>query len=245
MPWRESSVMKERLCFVARLLDGEAMTDVCLEFGISRKTKPPGEEKSRNRVLSDDELKVIWTAADEMKWPFGSIVQLLILTGARREEVTGMRWSELDLDKKLWALPRTRVKHDAEHTVPLSEAAMAVIEDLPRIKKVDFVFSTTGKGPVSGFSKAKDRLDEVAAVSDWQLHDIRRTVASGMARLDITLPVIEKCLNHRSGSFAGIVGVYQRYSFSEKKRNALDAWARFVTALVSDKPAENVVALRA
>ncbi len=207
--------------------------------------KPRAPEKSRDRVLGDEELKAIWKAAGAMTWPFGPIVQLLILTGQRREEVSGMRWSELNLDKELWTLPRARVKNDSEHTIPLSEAAFEVIRGIPRIKAVDFVFSTTGRSPVSGFSKAKERLDEASAVADWRLHDIRRTVASGMARLGITLPVIEKVLNHRSGSFAGIVGVYQRHSFSDEKRNALEAWARFVTTLVADKPGDNVVALRA
>jgi integrase len=206
--------------------------------------KPRAPEKSRDRVLSDDELKAVWQAAGAMRWPFGPIVQLLILTGQRREEVAGMRWSELSLDKKLWTLPRARVKNDSEHTIPLSEAAVEIIQRHPRLKGVAFVFSTTGHRPVSGFSKAKERLVQAAAVSGWRLHDIRRTVASGMARVGIALPVIEKVLNHRSGSFAGIVGVYQRHSFSDEKRAALDAWARFVTTLATDKPAGNVVALR-
>jgi integrase len=231
--------------------------------------KPPGEEKSRDRVLSDDELKAIWKAATAMQWPFGPIVLLLLLTGQRREEVAGMRWSELNLDFKLWVLPRDRVKNDTEHVVPLSETAVEIIKSLPRVKNVDFLFSTTGCGPVSGFSKAKDRLDGLAeynflqargqpvpsfdewrktrsrkvAITDWRFHDIRRTVASGMAKLKIALPVAEKVLNHVSGSFGGIVGVYNHYEYDDEKRSALEAWARFVTALVSDKPADNVIAL--
>jgi integrase len=97
--------------------------------------KPPGEEKSRDRVLRDDELKAIWKPAVAMPWPFGPIVLLLILTGQRREEVAGMRWSELDLHKRLWTLPRSRVKNDTEHTVPLSEAAVEIIKAVRRIKK--------------------------------------------------------------------------------------------------------------
>ena len=206
--------------------------------------KPRAPEKSRDRVLNDAELKALWRAAEAMKGQFGPIVQLLILTGQRREEVGGMRWSEVDLDEKLWTLPASRVKNKRKHTVPLSEAAIEIIRGLPPGGKgIDFVFSATGRSPVSGFSRAKDRLDELAEVSDWRLHDIRRTVASGMARLKIALPVIEKVLNHRSGSFAGIVGVYQHHDFADEKRAALDGWARFVTTLVTDQPAANVVAL--
>ena len=136
------------------------------------------------------------------------------------------------------------MKNNSTHEVPLSAAALEAIQKVPRFKGADYVFSTTGRNPVSGFSNAKDRLDEVAGVSKWRFHDIRRTVASGMARLGIALPVIEKVLNHRSGSFAGIVGVYQHHDFADEKRGALDTWAGFVTTLVTDQPADNVVALR-
>ena len=145
-----------------------------------------------------------------------------------------------DLDWKLWALPRERVKNNRAHTVPLSDAAVAIIQGRQRRKGIDLVFSATGHTPVSGFSSAKERLDELTAISDWRLHDIRRTVASGMARLKIALPVIEKVLNHRSGSFAGIVGVYQHHDFADEKRGALDTWAGFVTTLVGE-PAKNVL----
>jgi integrase len=182
-------------------------------------------------------------AAAEIKWPFGAFLQLLILTGQRRNEVAGMRWSELDLDKGLWTLPDTRAKNNKKHELPLSQAAINIIRALPRVKNVDFVFSTTGKAHVTGFTPFKARLDKLVAFSDWRLHDIRRTVASGMARLGITLPVIEKVLNHASGSFAGIVAVYQRHSFNDEKRAALESWARFVESL--DKPADNVIPLRA
>jgi len=198
--------------------------------------KPPAKEKSRDRVLTDDELKAVWKAADELAWPFGRIVQLLILTGQRREEVAGTTWGEFNLETRVWKLPRGRVKNDAGHDVPLSVAAIELIKGLPRLRGCDLVFSTTGESAVSGFSKAKDKLDKKADVRNWRIHDLRRTVASGMARLGVNLPVIEKVLNHSSGSFAGIVGVYQRHSFADEKRQALEAWARFVTNLVEGKP---------
>jgi integrase len=205
---------------------------------------PPVPETKRDRVLTDPEVVAIWKAAGKMGWPFGNIVQLLLLTGQRRGEVRGMRWSELKLDEKLWVLPQGRVKNKNGHEVPLSAAAIRIIESVPRMKGCDLLFSTTGETAVSGFSKAKDELDALAGVADWRVHDLRRTAASGMARIGIQLPTVEKILNHSSGSFAGVAGIYQRYQFADEKARALDAWADFVETLVEGKPA-NVVALRA
>jgi integrase len=194
--------------------------------------KPPaGKEGSRDRVLSDDELRRAWQAAAKLGPPFGAMVQLLILTGQRRGEVAGMRWAELGFENRLWTLPRERVKNDRRHEVPLSPQAMAVLEGLPRISD-RFVFSLNAESPVNGFGKNKGRLDDLSGVADWVLHDLRRTVARGMARLGISLSVIEKVLNHVSGSFAGIVGVYQRHEFAEEKRAALEKWAEHVERLV-------------
>ena len=130
--------------------------------------------------------------------------------------------------------------------VPLSSEAIAVLKVLPRLAQSDLVFSSNGAASVSGFSKAKRRLDALLPTDmpPWRLHDLRRTAASGMARLGTNLPVIEKVLNHASGSFAGIVGVYQKHSFADEKRAALEAWGNFVTALVEGKPAGKVVRVR-
>jgi integrase len=180
----------------------------------------------------------VWRAAEKISGPFGALVELLALTGQRRDEVAGMRWHELDLEGRLWTLPRGRVKNDQGHEVPLSAAAVAILKSLPRIADSPFVFTTNGTAPSSGYSKGKRRLDELLPreMAPWRLHDLRRTVASGMARLGINLPVIEKVLNHGSGSFAGIVSVYQKHSFADEKRAALDAWGQHVERLVSGKP---------
>ena len=208
--------------------------------------KPPTAERSRDRVLSDDELRNVWQAADEVGWPFGPLVKLLALTGQRRDEVGRMQWSELDLDKQLWTLPAERVKNNQPHHVPLSDAALAVLKGAPQIVGSPFVFTTNGIAPSSAYSKNKRRLDALlpADISAWRLHDLRRTAASGMARLGINLPVIEKILNHASGSFAGIVGVYQRHSFADEKRAALQSWGNFIAALIESEPAEKVGRLR-
>ncbi len=216
--------------------------------------KAPTAERSRDRVLSDDELRGVWTACDAIGWPFGALVKILLLTGQRRDEVGKMRWSEIDLDGKLWVLPKERSKNAQAHTVPLSEPVLTILAGLPRIapaKGEDYVFTVTGKTAVSGFSNAKDRIDALLAtphgepVPAWVFHDLRRTCATGMARLGTALPVVEKVLNHTSGSFGGIVGVYQKHGFADEKRYALDAWGAFVERLVSAEPGANVVALQA
>jgi integrase len=215
--------------------------------------EPPAPERSRDRILSDDELRLVWNAASGDAWPFGPLVKLLILTGQRLNEVGGMRWDELDLANKIWTLPAERVKNGNRHEVPMSDDAIAVLSALPRIKtSKGFVFALRRDAAVSGFSRAKDRIDAAVEASlidgakppeHWTFHDLRRTMASGMARIGIQLPVIEKVLNHTSGSFRGIVGVYQRHSFAEEKRSALDAWANFVQSVVSGEKPTNVISL--
>jgi len=209
--------------------------------------KPPTAERARDRVLSDDELRRVWAAAEKLGGTFGPLVKLLALTGQRRDEVAGIRWDELDLDTRLWTLPPARTKNNQPHEIPLSKAALAVLQNVPRITSSPFVLTTNGgASPASGYSKNKRRLDALlpAGMPAWRLHDLRRTCASGLARLGINLPVIEKVLNHSSGSFAGIVGVYQKHSFADEKRAALEAWGNFVAALVDSRPASKVVRLR-
>jgi integrase len=204
--------------------------------------KPPTPERARDRVLSDDELVRVWRAAEKIGGPFGALVQLLALTGQRRDEVAGMRWDELSPDVHLWTLPRGRVKTDQGHEVPLSAAATAILKSIPRITDSPFVLTTNGTAPSSGYSKGKRKLDALlpSDMPAWRLHDLRRTVASGMARLGINLPVIEKVLNHSSGSFAGVVSVYQKHSFADEKRAALDSWSQHIERVVSGKLAKVV-----
>jgi integrase len=191
--------------------------------------RAPNKETARDRVLTDDELRAVWQAADRAGYPYGSIVQLLILTGQRRGEVGEMERSEVDLSAGTWTLPRERVKNDRRHEVPLSRQAVAILKNTPRISD-RFVFSLNATTPFAGLSKAKGRLN--AGIPPWTLHDLRRTTASGMARLGVSLVVIEKVLNHVSGSLAGIVGVYQRHEYAEEKREALQLWADHVERLV-------------
>jgi integrase len=206
--------------------------------------KPPTTERARDRILTDNELCLVWRAAEKVGWPFGPMVQMLILTGQRRAEVAKMQWGELDLKTRLWTLPRERVKNDWPHSVPLSPLAMSILRPVPRIAG-PFVFTTNGQTASSGFSVAKKRFDArlPADMPPWRWHDLRRTLASGMARLGVNLPTIEKVLNHVSGSFGGIVSVYQHHDFADEKRRALEAWAEHVTTLVANNGA-TVVTLR-
>jgi len=212
---------------------------------------PPAKEDGRKRALSDRELHVIWNAADADGWPFGPIVKLMILTGQRENEIARMRWSEVDLDGKLWTLPENRTKNDEPHSVPLSDVVVSILKTLPEIKSKDgFVFAGRHAKPPSAFSHAKSRIDEAVTIANaesipaWVFHDLRRTMVSGMARLGIALPAIEKVINHKSGTFKGVVAVDQHHDFAAEKRAALEAWSRYVDALVNGSPT-NVVALRA
>jgi integrase len=202
----------------------------------------PAPVNRRERVLTDAEIKPLWSATAELGYPFGPMVRLLLLTGQRRGEVAEMDWSEVDLEAKLWTIPRERVKNEKEHLVPLSAAAIEVLEDLPGGRR-GLVFTTNGVAPVSGFSKFKARLDKAMGGSEaWTIHDLRRTVATGLQKLGVALPVTEAVLNHISGSRAGVVGIYQRYDYADEKRAALETWSRFVVSLTEDHPASNVIA---
>ncbi len=210
--------------------------------------KPPKPVAARERVLETYEIESFWQAAGEVSWPFASMYRLLLLTGARREEVAGMRWSELDLDAGVWTLPGSRTKNKREHRLPLAPAAIALLDRvaITAIKQgygytgSELVFSTTGRTPPSGWSKAKGGLDKQMKVilgsrfKDWRIHDLRRTCATGMEDLGIPTHIVETALNHLSGAKAGIVGVYQRAEHREAVKRAFLAWERRVIEIVSD-----------
>jgi integrase len=204
---------------------------------------PEGSAEARDRVLTDAEVVKLWAATEKVGEPFGSIYKLLLLTGCRLAEVAEMRWAELSEDGTTLHLPAARVKNKRPHDVPLSPFARTIIAAVARIDGSQFVFTTTGQAPVSGFGKAKSRLDAAMNIPPWRTHDIRRTVASGLQKLGVELAVTEKVLNHVSGSFGGIVGVYQRHKYEAEQRVALERWADHVTGLVTDRPT-SVVPIR-
>jgi integrase len=202
----------------------------------------PGSESSRERVLTDYELVAVWRGADQVP-PFGQVVRLLLLTGARLSEIGELKWSELEGDNI--RLNGERTKNGKPHLIPLSAPARALLDSLPRIAGSDYVFTVDGKRPVSGWSRAKAKIDAAAETTAWRVHDIRRTVATGMQRLGVTLQTVESVLGHVSGSRAGIVGIYQLHDFADEKRAALEAWGARVTDLVEGRKPGVVVPLRA
>jgi integrase len=200
-----------------------------------------GHVVKRERVLKDHELRAIWDASAG-PGTYNAIVRTLILSGQRREEVAGMAWSELSDDFSTWTIAADRSKNGVAHVVPLPPQAQKILNDARR--RADLVFPGE-RGLFNGWSKSKDRLDADSGVKDWRLHDLRRTVATGLQSLGVRLEVTEAVLNHVSGSRAGIVGVYQRHHWSDEKRAALAAWGAHVEAIVEGRDSGgNVTLLR-
>jgi integrase len=201
---------------------------------------PVAPTPRRERVLSDDELAAIWRATAGAG-PFNGIVRVLLLTGQRREEVAGMTWTELSNDLSTWTIPANRAKNAATHIVPLSAPAQELLRGVPRFGELVFPGL---RGAFNGWSKAKTALDVKSGVTNWRLHDLRRTAATGLQRLGVRLEVTEQVLNHVSGSRAGIVGVYQRHDFASEKRAALEAWGEHALAIINGCAAvDNVITL--
>jgi len=205
----------------------------------------PGREVRRDRVLSDGDMSRVWHACERLGWPFGPAFRLLILTGARREEILALKWSEIDLEGASILLPAVRSKNGQGREIPLAPQSVHILTSLPRIAGAPgFVFTVTGETSVSGVSRAKSRLDAYAAglgpngapltdaapLDPWRLHDFRRTAATGLQRLGVAREVVEASLGH-IGATAGLLGVYQRHGYLAEQRTALDAWGRHVEAL--------------
>ena len=175
--------------------------------------------------MSDEELCLVWRAATQVGYPVGPITQLLILTGQRRGEVAGMRWPDINLAAKLWSIPGELTKNGRPHQIPLSPEAIRILSSLPQTDDM-FVFPARGQKPqpFMGFNKGKLRLDVASGVEGWTFHDLRRTAATGMAQLSVAPHVVERVLNHVSGTFSGVAGIYNRFGYLSEMRDALDAW---------------------
>jgi integrase len=179
------------------------------------------------------------------------MVQALILTGCRRDEVRAAPRAETDLAKREWLLPAARVKNSADHLVPIGDALAAILRELPVIGGGRLLFTTTGDTPISGLSKVKARLHKAMAKdleyepAPWSLHDIRRTFVSGLQRLGVGLEVREACVNHRSITRAGVAGVYGRYDYWQEKQAAFALWEAHVRKVIAPPSDGNVVPLRA
>lgn len=209
----------------------------------------PPKPQSRDRVLSHDEIKAVWNAATSCGYPFGPIVKLLLLTGQRRDEIANLKWSELSEELDTITFEGSRTKNGRAHIVPLPKMATAIIKALPRIaisadKMSDYVFTTFGTKPFSGFSNGKIALDKHCdpTLPEWHLHDLRRTCATELAKLGIKQEVTEAILNHKSGKVSGVAAIYNRHEYHDEKREALKLWADRLQTIVIDRPRPKLVA---
>ena len=199
------------------------------------------EGGARKRVLSDDELKRIWNALEDDA--YGAITRLLILTGARRDEIGALAWSEVDLEAALIRLPGDRTKSRQEHLIPLSAPARDILAAWP--KSGDLVFSATGAG-FANWAKHKAKLDARISLplAPWVLHDFRRSFSTSLhERFQVPPHVVEALLGHVSGHKSGVGGVYNRAAYLAERTRALQRWAAHISAVVSGEPTSKVVTL--
>jgi integrase len=250
---RGAEVMANRTLAYLGMLCAWAMDREIIKTDPTDGVKKPGAEQSRERVLSPVELRAIWQATAPTQANHGDlfegIIKVLMLTGQRRDEVAGMRWSEID--GATWTLPAIRTKNHREHVVPLSAPVLAIlaerkVEQEALRMRSDFVFTSFGPKPFSGWSKSKARLDGRATIAKWTIHDLRRTLVTRMAE-DLHIPphVIEATINHVSGVRAGVAGTCNRALYLDERKRALDAWASYVLRLVGETEERNVTALPA
>jgi integrase len=204
-------------------------------------------KQPRQRVLNDEELRALWSSSEIMGYPFGPLYRLLLLTGARRSEVAGGQWRELDLQKNLWMVPPERFKSNSTHIIPLSDQAVAILRELPRFTKGGHLFTTTyGEKPVAGFSKSKEALDALmkerlgASPPPWVIHDIRRTVRTLLASLRVPDTVAEMVIGHGR---KGLQRVYDQHRYVDEMREALELWAARLRDIVTPPP-DNLVRLK-
>lgn len=261
-PVRQQVATCRNLFAVLRRLFRWAVSEGDLAVSPLAGMEPPPLPTKRDRVLSDLELKLSWQASHFLGYPFGPWARLLIVTGQRLEEVSGLDWSELARDTATWIIPAVRAKNGNASVVALSDLAMHELNALAkRAGRSDgwprkgLVFTTTGATSISGHSRAKRRLDREMAtlagkledpltIAPWRFHDLRRTLATGMQRLGVRFEVTEAILNHVSGSKSGVAGVYQLHDWGPEKRIALQSWADHIAAVLAPTDSTNVIALR-
>jgi len=246
---REPSEARARLLFVAlSRLFGWLRRRRWVEANPCQNVPRPPQARSRDRVLTADEVRWFWRACGEAGEPFGAIFRLLLLTGARLNEVAGMRVGELGEDGATWSLPGSRTKNARPHIVPLPAPAREIIESVKQIEgRAGLIFSTTGETPVSGWSRVKRRLDDAMlriatkerggdfAIPPWRIHDLRRVAVTNMVEIGVPPHVVEAAVNHVSGAKAGVAGVYNRSQLLPERKAALERWASHVQGIVSSK----------
>ena len=191
-------------------------------------TAKANENGSRERVLTQEELRKLWRSLGDDR--FADTVRLLLLTGQRRNEIGKLQWSEIDLARKLIVLPPERTKNSRVHELPLSRQAAAIFARLPRRNSTEFLF---GKRGFSDWNGGKRELDQRLPIADWHLHDLRRTAATQMAELGVQPHIIEAVLNHVSRHKGGVAGIYNRAKYEPEMRSALQRWADHVDKITA------------
>ncbi len=200
--------------------------------------RAPAKNVTRERVLTDEELVRVWRGAESMGYPYGPLVQVLILTAQRLNEVATMEWT--DINDQIWTIPADRTKSARTHAIPLSPLPLRIIGTIPRIHEV-LVFPARDRDrPVSGFGKWKRSLDEICGVSEWRIHDLRRTAATSMAKLGTPPHVVERILNHTSGTFAGVAGIYNRFEYRPEMNAAMTKHEEYLAQLLAANPAVDI-----
>ena len=184
--------------------------------------------KARSRILSDDELRALWKAADEYEGPFGAYIKFLLLTATRRNEAADMRRSEL-VDAATWVIPASRYKTAMDTLIPLSHAAQDVINAIPLISPGDLVFTYDGCRPFRSFVRPKKEFDKTSGVTGWTIHDLRRTARTLLSRAGVDADIAERCLGHAIG---GVRATYDRHEFEQEKRTAFEALAGQIDMII-------------
>lgn len=200
----------------------------CVERGIVEASpiigiRPPTRERARDRVLDDNEIAALLKACADEPYPYRQFVPLLLATAQRRSEVSRIRWSEVDLQAKIWVIPAERSKNGKPHVVPLNCLAVRLLREVPRFPNTDWIFTTTQHAPINGFTKALRHIHAQSKTSGWRFHDLRRTATTGMARLGVAPHTLGKILNH-TGAVSKLQAVYNLHNYDAEKRHALDAW---------------------
>jgi integrase len=201
-------------------------------------TNRQDENDHRERSLTDSEVAKVWLAAPEND--YGNIVKLLLLTGCRRDEIGSLRWSEINLESRIMVIDKARTKNGVEHIVPLPDAALSILQGIVRRENRDHVFGVRNGG-FSGWSKAKAALGKTVGIADWRLHDLRRTVRTGLGKLGVQPHVAEAVLNHLPPK---LIRTYDRNTYEAEKRDALDKWASHLKVVIAQATGANVTAIR-
>ena len=209
----------------------------CLDHGliehhVLRGSKLPAPYHPREQILTDDELINVWTACDSLPQLWKTYFRMLIASGQRRSEVAGMHWNEINLDLHIWTLPAIRTKNRHQHVVPLSPLMMTVLREAPGTSRFVFPSPIDRKTHVHSFGRSTDALRKMAKVSGFRLHDLRRTAASIMGKIEVAPHVIEAILNHKSGIISGISAIYNKYGYEREKNVGLCRYGEYVDALI-------------